>query len=229
MIEFRCKLNFWSYIFLSTIRILVVFSILLIFLETSEVMVSPSMMTLLNINAAAKYLPLGYNGPTLDLASKPDLLERKIATSSSKLSLNKVIFEAFHSLASPPNFLWQDINTTMGFAIDAETVFDAKTAKPLGPIKELGLLGRQSFLSENLPPEKALPEGAKRVAILVVSYNESLTGNKAPLSGITDLKMRLLKARGYNVMLIKYDDLSPKLQKLQKVKLLEAKLRSVLE
>ena len=45
------------------------------------------------------------------------------------------MLDTFHSLASPPDNLLQDINTTMGFSVDAEAVFETSTQKPLGPIQ----------------------------------------------------------------------------------------------
>lgn len=96
----------------------------------------PDIQKLLNINAAAKFSQKDYTGPTLGELNQDLPIMKKMAPSSgSHISLNKNVFDAFHSIASPPNFLWQDINSMMGFNVDAEAVFEASTAKPLGPIQ----------------------------------------------------------------------------------------------
>ena len=155
---------------------------------------------------------------------------KRIAPSSrSRSILSKNVFEAFHSLASPPNYLWQDINTMMGFNVDAEAVFEAKTLKPLGPIQEMGLLGRKTILPvEDLKPSKELPEGSKRIAILLLDFSECLMGNHKHLNGLTSLKVRLLQSRGYSVLIVRHNEVSG-MKKLQQIRTLEAKLRSLLQ
>ena len=197
--------------------------------ETPDLVNSSDIQTLLNINAAAKYNHEGYNGPTLELDHSTPLLKAIPPYSASRLSVKKNVFDAFHSLASPPNFLWQDINTTMGFKIDAEAVFEASTAKPFGPIQEMGLLGRQTLPTENLKPLKELPEGFKRVAVLLLDFTDCLVGQQSHLSGRTALKLRILEARGYNVLLVRYDDIPYTKNRLQQIRILEAKLRSLLQ
>ena len=81
-----------------------------------------------------------------------------------------------------------------------------------------------------LPPAKPLPKEAKRVALIVLTFSDCLMGpSHAPLSGQVQLKKKLLEARGYKVMLIRYDDLTSTQKTLAKVKTLEGKLRSVLK
>ena len=96
----------------------------------------PDIQKLLNINAAAKFSQKDYTGPTLaELNQDLPIMKKMAPSSGSRISLNKNVFDVFHSIASPPNFLWQDINSMMGFNVDAEAVFEVSTAKPLGPIQ----------------------------------------------------------------------------------------------
>ena len=76
---------------------------------------------------------------------------------------------------------------------------------------------------------KDLPEKSIRLAVQILGYHDCLLGDLVNLNGAVSLQSRLLKARGYKVMLIRYDAVSDKHTKLQKVKILDAKLRSALE
>ena len=81
-----------------------------------------------------------YNGPTIELKDYA-WDEPKVVKSSQA----KIILGGLHALASPPNFLWENVETLMGFKITAEAVFDLEKVQPLGPIKELALLGTIIF------------------------------------------------------------------------------------
>ena len=190
---------------------------------------SGSVVQLLNLRAVADNLMRkGRNRGDLEL--EDEIFKKRLVDSPARISLAKEVLGAFHSLAAPPNFIWQDINTLMGFHIDAEVVFDAK-AKPLGPIKELALLGReQASKEETLPPAKPLPKEAKRVALIVLTFSDCLMGpSHAPLSGQVQLKKKLLEARGYKVLLVRFDELEHSQKSWMKnVKILDAKLRKVL-
>ena len=184
---------------------------------------------MLYINAVAKHLYKDYQGSLLsDATLKKWTSNKNLQTSPARASLTASIFEAFHSLASPPNFLLKDINTQMGFQLDAEAVFEVDTAKPLGPIQEMALLGK-----DDSSPTKNVPAGAKRVAVMILGFNDgvfdvSQNNARFELNGSRSLQKALLEALGYNVMLIKYNELTGK-QKLQSVKHLESQLRSVLK
>ena len=88
---------------------------------------------MLNILVSFSFI---FKGSTLgDLNPNSPIMKRIQPSSRSRTSLCKNVFDAFHSLASPPNCLWQDINTMMGFNLDGEAVFEVSTLKPLGPIQ----------------------------------------------------------------------------------------------
>merc|ERR1719323_316467 len=63
-----------------------------------------TMQKLLCINAVAKFLMPNYNGPTIELK---DFAwdEPKVVKSSQA----KIILGGLHALASPPNFLWENV------------------------------------------------------------------------------------------------------------------------
>ena len=191
-------------------------------------MSTANLQTLLNINAAAKNLQKDYKGSLISLDRGSVLFQRKPMVSGNQVNLTKVVMDTFHSLASPPNFLWADINTLMGFLVDAEAVFEVSTSKPVGPIQELSLLGRES-MPENSAPGKPIPDGAKRVAVLSVTFSEALFGTHDRLSGLTNLKKRLLEARGYSVLIVSQNEFGLLKQKLPKVKLLSAKLNALMK
>ena len=69
----------------------------------------------------------------------------------AKSSQVKIILNALHALASPPNFLWENVETLMGFKITAEAVFDLEKVQPIGPIQEKALLGK---INEEKRPKK---------------------------------------------------------------------------
>ena len=107
-------------------------------LQNQDVRNTSSIQKLLCINAVAKYLCEKYDGPTIEL--KDFTLDHKSTVQSSQA---KNILNAFHNLASPPNFLWENVETLMGFKITSEAVFDLEKLQAIGPIKEMALLGKQ--------------------------------------------------------------------------------------
>ena len=66
-----------------------------------------------------------------------------------------------------------------------------------------------------------------RVALLVVSFSEGLVSRQE--SGIVSLNRRLLEARGYKVLCVRHDDLSPKADVVTKTKELIARLKMSLQ
>ena len=203
------------------------------FSESVDMMNNTSIQTLLNINAAAIHVEKSYQGPTIPLERIHSVLANKPLISAEKSAFSKRVTEAFHSLASPPNFLWENIYTSMGFLVDAEAVFVRDTSgnyQPIGPIFEMGTLGRETLPENQRAAEKQLPQDAQRVALLTLSFKECLLGSNAPLSGLATLKIRILQQRGYKVYTVQHDELPAKTkQKMEAVKILDGKLRSLLQ
>ena len=67
-----------------------------------------------------------------------------------------------------------------------------------------------------------------RVALLVVGYHDCLLGPAADLSGLTDLYVRLLEAKGFKVLLVKHSDIKLKEKTLDRVKMIQKKLHTLL-
>ena len=95
----------------------------------------------------------------------------------------------------------------------------------------MALLGRQDFRvipSENLKPAKTLPEGSVRVAVMVLDFTDCLLGHPTKLGGLSELKTRLLKEQGYKVLTVRFNDITG-LKKIQQIRVLQAKLNSLLQ
>ena len=66
-----------------------------------------------------------------------------------------------------------------------------------------------------------------RVAILIVGYHDCLVGS-SELSGLSALFVRLLESHQYKTLIIRHDDLKPQHKKIDRIKILEQKLRTLL-
>ena len=66
-----------------------------------------------------------------------------------------------------------------------------------------------------------------RVAILIVGYHDCLMGSDE-LSGLTALLVRLLESQHYKTLIIRHDDLKPQHKKIDRIKILEKKLKTLL-
>lgn len=186
-------------------------------------------LKLLNVNAVAQLLFQNtYSGPTILVGDDPLLRDVKQATKLDKSKLVSSILESFAPLASPPTFLVTEVNTLMGFQIDGEAIFDANL-KPLH-LSEFDCFASQAFdLMSPLSKQRfqPLPPDATKVAIIVIGYHECLVGTDEP-SGLTSLYLRLLAAKSYKTLFIRYDDLKPHHKKIERVKILEQKLKDLL-
>jgi len=165
-------------------------------------------LKLLNINAAAKLLHPDYQGPVLNVEEDPLLRDMKISPGLPKVQLRQKVLEAFASIAPPPRFLNLDVNSLLGCQIDGELVCDSK-GSPL-PVIELN----------------KTPEGASKVALLVASFQDCIINGSE--SGATALNVRLLRANGYKVILVRHDMLQPDMTVVARVKFLELMLQSAL-
>jgi hypothetical protein len=62
---------------------------------------------------------------------------------------------------------------------------------------------------------------------LVVGFHDCLVGG-TELSGLTSLCVRLLESKDYKTLIIRHDDLKPQHKKIERVKILEQKLKTLL-
>jgi len=178
-------------------------------------------MKLLNVNAAAQFLTPGYKGPLLNLDDHPALAS--LPVKEGKMQISQSILSIFFNIASPPTHSRTHVDTQMGFVVDAECVLESKNASQLRPVEITGLQG----LGIPLDQVQSIKENQCRVALLVVSFSEGLVSRQE--SGIVSLNRRLLEARGYKVLCVRHDDLSPKADVVTKTKELIARLKMSLQ
>lgn len=184
-----------------------------------------SMLKVLNVNGYASLLcSPTYTGPRIT-AGNSDMLLADIRgpDSQDKQKILMQVMDAMGSLASGPVFMATDVNTGMGFSVQGEVVFD-QNLKPLKiePYKILHQPLAESSASTPIPPDST------RVALLVVGYHDCLLGPAADLSGLTDLYVRLLEAKGFKVLLVKHSDIKLKEKTLDRVKMIQKKLHTLL-
>ena len=118
----------------------------------------------------------------------------KISPSAAKQTFNKSVLDAVKNLCPEPKYSSLNVNTLLGFVAEADLVLNA-SAQPLN-------VGEFSNFFGQKEPAKALPEGAKRVAVVCASFQDCLLGGE--LSGLTAFNIKLLVASGYQVLLVKH-------------------------
>merc|ERR1719318_2261754 len=175
-------------------------------------------LKLLNINAAATLLCPDYTGPTLKVEETSQLKDIKVVPSPAKTLYTQSVMEAACTLFPPPRLLRKDVSTLLGSTVEGEFVCDS-SARPL-PVQELS----DNFGSSE--PEKAFPVGAHRLALVAASYQDCLIGGN--LSGNTAFNIQLIEAAGYKVLLVKYTEWQNSDKLVDKVKMLDNKLKKVL-
>uniref|UniRef100_A0A0K2UN52 FAST kinase leucine-rich domain-containing protein n=2 Tax=Lepeophtheirus salmonis TaxID=72036 RepID=A0A0K2UN52_LEPSM len=147
---------------------------------------------LLNINAIAQFIDKEYKGPTIDMAGSPLLCDNNMF--SKKDSFTSVCIDIFSRFASPPNHAKVYPDTGMGFCIGAEAVIHKKSLQPMD-IKRYGIFGVPT--QENYT---SLPDDFERLAMVPAGYLDC--NHNGSFGGILDLKIRLLKSRGFKVLVI---------------------------
>ena len=160
----------------------------------------------------------GYNGPHFKPAEDPLLSDVKAPVNPDKVQLTERVMEAMESFASGPNYIAQNVNTFMGFFVEAEVIFD-KNLKPVA------ITDRQIFSTS--PSTENIPAGASRVAVMTVGYHDCLL-DSVELSGLFVFQQRLLEARGCKVFLIKHSEIKLNMKTLDRVKLLQDRLQNLL-
>jgi len=186
-----------------------------------------SMLKVLNVNGYASLVCTpNYSGPRLTFGGNSDsehlLADVRGPVSPDKRQILQQVMDAMASLASGPAFMATDVNTGMGFNVQGEVVFD-KNLKPL-KIEPYKILNQQSAAGNASTP---IPDDSSRVALMVVGYHDCLLGGN-DLSGLTDLYVRLLEAKGFKVLIVKHSDIKPKEKTLDRVKMIQKKLQTLL-
>uniref|UniRef100_A0A336LU09 CSON000645 protein n=1 Tax=Culicoides sonorensis TaxID=179676 RepID=A0A336LU09_CULSO len=164
---------------------------------------SPNMkMKLLNINGYATFK--NYKGSLLSQDST--IFDVPLAHNKDKQKLVIGMLESLKSLVSLESYVKTNVNTKMGFVIDAECCFDSKGS----PI---------SF-------DKA-DSSCKRIAIMVHDYHDMCQGIHSSLTGVANCSIELLKKSGYIVLSIPYTEFSVSDKLLKRVQYLESKIKAI--
>ncbi|XP_035211985.1 FAST kinase domain-containing protein 4-like [Stegodyphus dumicola] len=106
-------------------------------------------------------------------------------------------------------------STEMGIFIDAEFIMDKN--KKLFSLSDYGVLSKETNIT------KPLPEGSKRISLLVM-FHKDFTLNETSLTGINDLAVRILSASGYTPVLVPYDEFLRNKTEVKKAKYLLHKI-----
>ncbi|XP_008204920.1 FAST kinase domain-containing protein 4 isoform X1 [Nasonia vitripennis] len=153
---------------------------------------------LLNVNAAARLMIKDYTGPLLPEDSK--LFDTTILRAKEKAALSNSVVSALKILLpSDSIYLNININTKMGFLLDAEFCVDSKCA-PL-PVNSKSDQDKQVF----------------RIGVLTCAYHEFCRGANVVL-GPVNLRKSLLEQQGYKVLLIPYTKVNIKDKLVTRVK-----------
>ncbi|KAL7305667.1 hypothetical protein TKK_0001925 [Trichogramma kaykai] len=169
---------------------------------------SAKILKILNINAAARLITSGYKGPTIPTDS--DILTTQVNRTKEKTELANAIVAALKILLpSDSAYLNTNINTKMGFLLDADFCVDSKCT----PIA--------------LNTTSAKNKSFYRIALLTCAYQEFCRGTNS-IVGLVQLYKKLLEAEGYTVMLIPYNEVNFKDKLVTRVKYINDNLKSLL-
>ncbi|XP_076650001.1 FAST kinase domain-containing protein 4 isoform X2 [Halictus rubicundus] len=135
---------------------------------------------LLNINGTAKYILKNYHGPLL----KKNVVSCETRPhTADKILYIEALKETLQSISPSPNCFNMNVNTEMGFLLDAECYVDSK------------------FNLTNL--NDAAEQKPNKLAILIHDYHSYCHGSE-DIHGIMKLHERLLEHSGYKVVPISY-------------------------
>lgn len=144
-------------------------------------------LKLLNINAIAQYVLKDYKGSFLDKDS--EVFNVPLNRAKEKQVYIDALLETLTKLLPSQSYFKTDLNTNMGFLLDAECRID----------------DQNKFI--NVEDWNEQSKNVKRIAIMVHDYHDYCRGQK-DLVGSTYLYTQLLKARGYHLITISYENFS---------------------
>uniref|UniRef100_A0A0A9WMB6 Protein TBRG4 n=2 Tax=Lygus hesperus TaxID=30085 RepID=A0A0A9WMB6_LYGHE len=165
---------------------------------------------LLNLNGVAKHMH-GYKGPFLDESS----CILPLARTKDKLALVASVVDALSNLVPSGTYLRTDVDSGMGFFIDAECLIDEK-------MTPLPLVDKKT--GQPIPSNK--PKKGRKVAVMVWDYHD-ITKGKSSLCGSAALSSELLKKSGYQVLNISYKDYNFRDKLTDRVSFIEKQLRTL--
>lgn len=161
-------------------------------------------MKLLNLKAYG--VILGDTSVCTEINENDPKLFVPIDASKEKRVLIAGMLDALKSLLPSESHVSINKRTPMGFAIDAECALDSKCL-PLPVNKE--------------------HSGAKRIALLVHDYHDMCQGPHTALNGVQSLACRLLRATGYSVLSVPYNEFSTSDKLLKRVEYLQKAFKAI--
>lgn len=162
-------------------------------------------MKLLNLKAYASKI-LGDASVCKEINDNDPKFFVPIDASKEKRVLIAGMLDALKSLLPSDSHVSINKRTLMGFAIDAECVLDSKCL-PLSVNKE--------------------HPGAKRIALLVHDYHDMCQGPHTAMNGVQSLACRLLRAAGYSVLSVPYNEFSTSDKLLKRVEYLQKAFKTI--
>lgn len=163
-------------------------------------------MKLANINGAARYLLKNYEGNYL--ACDSEIVQTVSLRSEQKALYLEALATTLQALLQSPSLFKTDVNTELGFSIDAICCLDSNyTTIPVS--------------KENLNSSDTI-----RIAMLLNDYNDYCRGKKDPL-GMIQLRVKLLEAQGYHTVMISYDNFGLEDKIIKRVNYLKQCIQSI--
>lgn len=173
-------------------------------------------LKLLNINGAARLKAKeDYKGPLLDTNADPWKVQ--LSRTKEKQTLVTSVLEAMSNLLPSSQYIKTNIDTGMGFLIDAEFLVDNKlTPMPLVDKKT------------GAPINRSDSRKGIKVAILVLDYHDT-TRRSSSMTGVAALSVELSRLSGYKVMAVKHSDFMSHSKLVARVQFLEQQLKLLIQ
>lgn len=172
-------------------------------------------LKLLNINGAARLRAKDtYKGPLLD--TNADNWKVQLSRPKEKQTLVTSVLEAMSNLLPSSQYIRTNINTGMGFLIDAEFMVDNK----LTPMQLLSKSG--------VPITRSDSRRGIKVAILVLDYHDT-TRRSSSMTGIAAFTVELTRLSEYKVLAINHSDFMSHSKLVARVRFLEQQLKLLIQ
>lgn len=165
-------------------------------------------LKLSNINAAAELVTKTYDGPYLDKNSEHS--EHILVQPKRKEHLIKALQQTLMAILPSDSYVNFDVNTKMGFLIDAEYYVNSD-CDPIAP-----------------PTNNSDSTSIFRIAVMMYDYSHYYV-NTTELIGIAVLHKRLLTAKGYQVIDISYKNFGLEDKIETRIAYLQERLKSLKE
>ncbi|XP_032679093.1 FAST kinase domain-containing protein 4 [Odontomachus brunneus] len=166
-------------------------------------------LKLLNINAFAQFALKDYKGPLLNKYSE-EFKDISLIRAKGKQVYINALSETLKTLLPSPSHFKTDIDTNMGFLLDAEYRIDDQ----LNPISK-----------ENWNKQA---KDVRRIGIMVHDYHDYCRGQDDLLGSIY-LQTQLLKAQGYDLLTISYKNFSIQDKLVKRISYLKQCMKDVQE